>query len=386
MALSWLLSSALQPQTVSAQGGPEFTPAPLAAFGLNHPLLNISSGEKFNLEIIKTSNVFSVTSGSRVTYTVTITNYGPDPAQYFYFYDAVPPEFKYITSTFSSNVTALSNNATDPANLQWLVTSPLPVSHSMIVTVTGELTSARDALVVNTAIVTPFVAAADPDTSNNSDSQSVNVSGYSIFFTYYFPLVQKFPTPTPIPILFQDFFNDDGSGWAEGDFGDCTAEYSDSEYRIVVDEDNDCFLPAPKRAEFQYAKVEVSARRSGGNDEFGYGVYMNGQGGGEYYLFRVDANRNVCDWRLIRRNGGNSSTRASGDCDSVFTGFGSQDRNKLAIKHVSNGRVEVYLNDTLLGGFTDGSQLTGVGTGLFAQSDEGDNVTIRFDNFRVYAP
>ena len=189
------------------------------------------------------------------------------------------------------------------------------------------------------------------------------------------------PTPTPIPILYFDDFSNDGSGWGKGDDGNCYSEYNENQYRIVVDRNETCFRPAPKAAEYEHAEFEVVARRSGGSTEFTYGIYINGEGGGQYYLFLVKHNKDNCDWALVRRKSDSSDTKLNGGCDSTTHGYDNS--NTLTIRHANNGVITVFLNNTQLGSYSDGSQLGSRGTGLYIREHDRDSVTIRFDNFTV---
>jgi uncharacterized repeat protein (TIGR01451 family) len=381
-ALSILTGTRLDPYPAMAGNGSDFsfTPAPPVAFGLTHPLIGAADDMYYDLEILKTTDLVSATSGTAITYTVIITNNGPAPAQYFYFYDNAPVQLQHISYTFSANATALSNNASDPADTQWLITNQLPANNTIVITVTGELTAAKDSLVSNSAIVTPFITTADGTPENNYSTAQVTVIGYSLYEEYFLPYISKQPTPTPLPIQFTDNFNDDDSGWYEGSFqdGDCSAEYKDSKYRTNVDPDEGCFFPAPGEAEFRYGKAETTARRNGGNDKFQYGIYINGQGGDYYYMFRVDFDREDCSWNILRRD----SIKKSGSCDSESNGY--REDNKLAVQRTGN-LITVYINGDLLGSYTDSSPLPGEGTGFYVFADDDEEVTVVFDNFIVYS-
>ena len=213
--------------------------------------------------------------------------------------------------------------------------------------------------------------------------------------------MRRDPTPTPTPtitptptdtagsVLYFDDFSDDDSDWpdeAESDNGRCYSEYRDDKYRIEVEGDGrqrECFRPAPEEAEYRYGIFEVEAKRRAGSGSFSYGLYINGRGGGEYYLFRVRP-RNDCGWDLIRREDDDSDTVRNGGCDSAIER--DSGTNKLEIKHTDDGRISVYVNDKLLATFTDDSELEGRGTGLYVRSGTDENNTIDFDNFTIFSP
>ena len=69
-------------------------------------------------------------------------------------------------------------------------------------------------------------------------------------------------------------------------------------------------------------------------------------------------------------------------CDSAISR--DSGTNTLEIRHTSDGNVSVFVNGTQLGStYNDGSQLTGVGTGVYIRSNNTDDVTVRFDDFTV---
>jgi hypothetical protein len=196
---------------------------------------------------------------------------------------------------------------------------------------------------------------------------------------YYLPYLSKFPTPTPIPVKYAEYFDDDDSGWFEGSYndGDCSAEYRDNRYRTEADADEECYFPAPEDAEFKTGRAEVIAERGGGNNDFNYGVYINGQGGDDFYLLKIKFDGDECDWELFRKD----SSKKSGSCDTESND--PDDDNTLALERISS-TIRAYMNDTLLGTYTDSSPLSGEGTGLYIYADDDEEVNIRFDNFFVY--
>jgi hypothetical protein len=127
---------------------------------------------------------------------------------------------------------------------------------------------------------------------------------------------------------------------------------------------------------------------SGGGDRSNaaYGLFINGQGGDNYYLFRIWPNNGCAtggDWQLIRRRNGNNSTLRSDSCASAINRDGGT--NILKIAHRSDRTLSVYVNDTLLSSYPESSSnhLTGEATGVYVRSADED-VRIKFDDFKVY--
>ncbi len=377
-----------------------FTPAPLEDFGLSpDEMISISANETYDLEIMKSTDVISVTPGTIVTYTVAITNKGPNDARFIYFKDSYPPEMINVSYTFPSNVEAVDNGAS-PENLQWLLPGVLTDGHTILITVTGELTSNRAVQVTNTAIVTTYVITADTDSSNNSNTVDVDIAGEGLSSGLIFlPIISRFPTPTPVPIALayhEDF--DSGDPWYEFDRDGCNARNTNDQYWVDLDSNKTCLPPAknesnPEKPYRTYGEFEVEAYDSG-DDEDGdtaYGIYINGEGGDNYYLFRIYPNIGGCSnggkWHLKRRRDGDENTLLSENCNTAIKrGYGGATAtNILRIAHNSSRKLTVYVNGTELGTYNEssGSHLTGEGTGLYIRSDNRD-VRIKFDDFKVY--
>jgi hypothetical protein len=206
---------------------------------------------------------------------------------------------------------------------------------------------------------------------------------------FFIPFISK------STILFFDDFSDEDTDWPEFETGDCFVQYNNDEYRIEVKEDSDsdddeCFVPAPEDAERETGIFSVDFRRTDGSDHYNAGIYINGAGGGEYYLFRVEHDGNECDWQLVRRHDDDDSTKRSGICDGPSNGYNQI--NTLRIRRVTNSSddavITVSLNGTQLGSaYTDTDPLDGEGTGLFANEETNDDkAVVRFDNFTVSRP
>lgn len=402
LGISTGLSLGMQPVSALAQGAistPEvaFTPAPLSDFGFAPTeLMALDQGDTFDLAISKTTDAVSVAAGTQVTYTLTITNHGPNPAQYFYLHDSAPSEFINVTYTFPTADTALSNG---DANPQWLIIKPIPDDGTMVVTVTGILTSLRDVQVVNTAIVTPFVQTADPVSGNNTDTASVAVAGSNPLANVIFlPYISKFPTPTPLPIVedYYEPFND--TAWFEFDNNGCRTDHSSGQYWVYLDRDSkDCLPPAdnndkkPERPYRTYGEFQVEGYHSeGSNKDLALGIFINGQGEDNYYLFRIWPNTDQCGttsrfYDLRRRRNGNTTTLRSGCSTAIKTGMGLSSTNTVRIAHKTDLRLVVYVNGTEVASYLESSteHLTGTATGVYVKG-VGNDTLVKFDNFRAY--
>jgi hypothetical protein len=220
----------------------------------------------------------------------------------------------------------------------------------------------------------------------------------SSILTIYLPIVFK----NPIPAFF-DNFSDEESGWPTGDDGNCDSSYDGGRYRLDVKQDKTCYRFAPpdndhpeKNPERTYGTFEVSVYHSEGQSSNAFmGLYFNGTGGDEQYIFKIRPNIASCStgggYEFIRnRDGdGNEDTVRKVDCDpSIRRGYGSDNINTLRAKHTSDRRITLYINNQQVFTFVESStlELKGKGTGVYARAPSDLDIVIKFDDFKVYPP
>ena len=255
---------------------------------------------------------------------------------------------------------------------------PIAVGNSIYVTVTGIVTSAADVTIQNTASASP-IGLQDPTSSNNSKSVSVDIAGYAPLEYVYLPMIFQNPL-----LLYSENFSNSRSGWPiSSQTAICDRRYLDGEYFMKAFQYKRCFSYAPGDAEYRNGEFQVTAHTSQGSGDFAYGIYINGSGDQNYYLFAVRPDDN-CGWTFIRRQGGtNTFTKHEIDCSNIKTGNG---KNVLTLKHLGGGKITAYINNILVYTYQDNNPLTGIGTGLYLQGDtqEINPVSAMFDNFKVY--
>jgi len=360
----------------------------LEVFGLSSNSIVAAAGP-FDLEVNKTANVGTITSGGNVTYTITVKNNGPNAAPVV-FQEHYPSQMSNISYTLS--VPATPNLSTPPT--MWLFNNNLLSGETAFITITGKLQGEIGTIAKNTAEVIAFDG--ETNTGNNSDEVNVTITGGGSGSTIlYLPIIAKAP---PRILIVSDNFSSSSSGWTSADDSNCERGYSDNQYRMKANNDKTCFTPAPSKinnitAEYAYAEYQVSAQVSSGSGNFYYGLYMNGAGDGNNYQFRIKPDSN-CGWTLIRRKTTGSTTTnttlGSGSCSSSGINTNSPWNNTFAIRHDKNGLISLFINDKANNNtnpvFTinDGNQLTGWGVGLFVDADDTKDITVRFDNFEVY--
>jgi uncharacterized repeat protein (TIGR01451 family) len=132
-----------------------------------------------DLEISKTAVLTTAQTGDLITYTLVITNHGPDTAVDVTVTDVLPAQVSY-----------LSNDAgcVEASGTVTCVFGLIPVGSSETVQLVVSATQAGEAS--NTATVTSVLA--DPDESNNSSTAVVTITGETIYTEFiYLPIVVK---------------------------------------------------------------------------------------------------------------------------------------------------------------------------------------------------
>jgi hypothetical protein len=220
--------------------------------------------------------------------------------------------------------------------------------------------------------------------------------------TLYLPIIVK----NPLLVYFDDF-SDSDSDWPEANDGDCESLYNSGRYQLNIDQDKTCIpRAAPSSAATRtYGEFEVSVYHSGehendDNDEVSdavFGIFTNGEGGGNYYVFKIRPNISNCSvgggWQFIRRRNDSETTLKRVDCTNLIKrGFGSGGINTIKLKHDRNGVITLYIKHQ--GVFqavfstneaATGKELRGKTTGVYAEAATDLPSVIKFDDFRVFA-
>lgn len=213
--------------------------------------------------------------------------------------------------------------------------------------------------------------------------------------TLYLPIIYRNPQPA-----FWDDFSDDDSGWPVGTDSACSSKYEGGRYQLNVDNDEECFRFAPPdEAERVYGSFEVSVYHSDyeSSDAF-FGLYFNGKGGNEQYIFRIRPNvpTSTCSsggqWELRRRwvdDDENQDDLIRRACESTLKrGYGSANINTIRAKHTNTGQLVLYINNKIVFDQNEssisGPELTGKGTGVYVSAPESKSIIVKFDDFKVY--
>jgi len=128
--------------------------------------------EATDLAIIKTAPPASPNPGSNLTYTLSVTNNGPDDAVGVTVTDALPSQTRFISLT-----TSAGSCTPPPVNANGTVTCAIPAiasNNSVAISITVVIGSAVAGSFTNSASVTSL--STDPSSSNNASSITVTVN------------------------------------------------------------------------------------------------------------------------------------------------------------------------------------------------------------------
>src|SRR5438067_221690 len=128
-----------------------------------------------DVSILK-SGPSTVTPGGTVTYTLTVTNGGPDPATAVQLNDALPAGITFASETqnsgpgFSCSTPTVGNNGTITCSIASLASGT-----NVTFTIVGNIPSNATAGTTFANTATVSTTASDPDTSNNSSTSTATV-------------------------------------------------------------------------------------------------------------------------------------------------------------------------------------------------------------------
>src|SRR5262245_14285135 len=125
-----------------------------------------------DLAVVKTGPA-SVTAGTDILYTITVTNNGPDDAQNVTVTDAVPPNTTFAQFDSISQGSALFVGATNLVTISF-GTIAAGGSANLVFEVTVIATTANGTVINNTA--TAVSSTADSDPTNNADTTATTVT------------------------------------------------------------------------------------------------------------------------------------------------------------------------------------------------------------------
>ena len=368
----------------------------LSALGIDTADLNVANSLPYDLTISKTSASSEVVSGDTVIFDITITNIGANPVSYALFQDKYPPQMQDVVYNFGST-TVISDGNTPPL---WLLPDPINPSGSVQVTVSGTFTSGPDVTVKNIATIDAFNNSEEITTTNNSGDHSISILGFSpgsMTTTLYIPLIAKAPPGPKLQRAYFEDFEGNDNHWVEFDNSGCKTENRNNQFWVDLNKDDECFPPTrdtnqPETPYRTYGEFEVTAYHSEDRNDSDnvlsdadYGLFINGEGGGNQYIFKISPNSNCSsggDWQLIRNRSNTRTTLRQGFCNTAIKRGGQS--NTLRIAHNDDRILTVYVNGQVLGEYVENSssELRGRSVGIYIDSSNRD-VRVKFDNFIV---
>jgi uncharacterized repeat protein (TIGR01451 family) len=136
-----------------------------------------------NLGITKTDGLTNINPGSAITYTIVVSNAGPDTANGSIFSDSVPASITGVTWTCGSPTGGATCGAASGSGNSINTTANLPSGSTLRYTVTGTLSASASGTLTNTArIVTAASGVSDPNdlsrtgAGNNSATDNTTIN------------------------------------------------------------------------------------------------------------------------------------------------------------------------------------------------------------------
>ena len=185
-------------------------------------------------------------------------------------------------------------------------------------------------------------------------------------------------------LLYEEDFDDPGSGWSAFAENDTAAGYEDGGYRIAINQPNYMAWGNPEPAlDLAGLLIEVDVRQVEGPLDNNFGVFVRYQENDEgeqvsYYWFQIsgDGFYSVD----LRWEGEWISLVSWEPSTAINTGLGATNRIRVVC---SGGQFSFYVNDVHLADVVDGTIGRG-SIGLAAGTFDESGVVVQFDDLRMY--
>ncbi len=181
-------------------------------------------------------------------------------------------------------------------------------------------------------------------------------------------------------VLYQDNFDDQGSGWEIGSYDHGQVGYQAGKYVVTSDGDGATMWGIGDQS-FSDVDIEVEAAQvlAPGNNNNDYGVMCRAQDNGDGYYLLISGDGN---YSILLGNGDNYSTLVDWqESSAINTGNAT---NQL--RAVCNGSsFDLYVNGKHLASAQDDTFSSGA-IALTATSYESDGTEVHFDNLTVRQP
>jgi hypothetical protein len=181
-------------------------------------------------------------------------------------------------------------------------------------------------------------------------------------------------------MIYQDTFDDQGSGWEVGTYDHGRVGYQDGKYAVTSD-GNGATMWGVANQTFSDVDIEVDTAQvqapSNNNNDYGVMCRTQANGDGYYLLISGDGN-----YSILIGNGDSYSPLADWkESSAIHTGNASNH-----LRAVCNGsNLDLYVNGQHLASTQDSTFSSG-DVALTATSYESDGTEIHFDNLTVRQP
>ncbi|HWQ19711.1 MAG TPA: hypothetical protein VN455_08030 [Methanotrichaceae archaeon] len=211
---------------------------------------------------------------------------------------------------------------------------------------------------------TCVIGAYSADTANTSEEPQAQVSQ---------------DQPVPGDLLYSEDFSSSKSGWTYTSDEYFKKSFKNGIYHLtIVPPDYWNWVSGPSRLNFTDFILEVEATKEAGPDDNVFGLLVRKVDVGNYYAFLLSSD----GYYQIAKRENNSWSYASEwtKSDAIKTGNSTN-----LIKITGEGdRLALYANDVKLTDYNDSSFAYG-GLGLYVGTQSEGNVTIGFDNLKVWS-
>ena len=184
-------------------------------------------------------------------------------------------------------------------------------------------------------------------------------------------------------LLFQDDFNNPGSGWGADQHEKSERGYEEGEYFIQLHEPN-WFVWAYPDEQFEDVSVEVDAYLASGSQDSHFGLLCRHVDEDNFYYFAISADGY---YAIFRRVDGGDLEILTGDGSGMTPSpnirIGEQTNRVLAV--CRGDELSLYVNGELLETVSDDAHAQG-DVGIGAGSGPEGNVRVQFDDFIVTRP
>lgn len=182
-------------------------------------------------------------------------------------------------------------------------------------------------------------------------------------------------------VLFQDDFSDSSSGWDRSSFVGGSTDYENSGYRIFVNETNYSAWANPNR-NYSDVRIEVEARKIGGDDDNEFGVICRHANINNFYVATISSDG---FYGFLKREDGGSLQLLNMENMLPSEAINLGNATNLIRLDCVGSTLSLYVNGKFVGETVDDSIGSG-DVGLYAGTFSVPGTDIFFDNFVVREP